>query len=103
MPRPKNIQELAGIATTNTYDASRPLKDQIRAADNLRKEGKEAHRRGDLESAFVCTARAVTLILERIPRHSQYNNLTSTQKQYLAQVCSLRRCISQSGRCADTG
>ncbi|KAG8986260.1 hypothetical protein FRB94_004472 [Tulasnella sp. JGI-2019a] len=82
--RPRTIQELASLATTETYDPSRSLKDSLRAADALRQQGKVAMQNGDLESAFVNTARAVTIIVEKIPKHPDYLKLTSQQKQNLA-------------------
>lgn len=84
--RPKTIQELAQLATTQTYDPSRDLKDQLRAAEHLRKQGKESERAGDLENAFVGYARAATIILDKIPRHSQYHKLGHAQKDALAGV-----------------
>lgn len=87
--RPRTIQELASLATTETYDPSRSLKDSLRAADALRQQGKLSLQNGDLEAAFVNTARAVTIIVEKIPRHPDYLRLTSQQKQNLAFVsCS---------------
>ncbi|KAG9043299.1 hypothetical protein FS837_009762 [Tulasnella sp. UAMH 9824] len=82
--RPKTIQELAQLATTQTYDPSRDLKDQLRAAEHLRKQGKESERAGDLENAFVGFARAATIILDKIPKHSQYHKLGHAQKDALA-------------------
>ncbi|KAG8894650.1 hypothetical protein FRC01_012842, partial [Tulasnella sp. 417] len=82
--RPKTIQELAQLATTQTYDPSRELKDQLRAAEHLRKLGKESERAGDLENAFVNFARAATIILDKIPRHTEYHKLSHGQKDTLA-------------------
>ncbi|KAG8906984.1 hypothetical protein FRB99_005626 [Tulasnella sp. 403] len=84
MAPPRTIQELASVATIDTYDPSRSLKDQLRAAEHLRQQSKAFARQDDIEHAFVTAARAATLILDRIPYHSQYHTLTSTQRENLA-------------------
>lgn len=84
--RPKTIQELAALATTHTYDPSRSLKTQLRAAEQLRRQGKEAEQGGDLETAFVSFSRASTIILDKIPQHDQYHKLSNPQKEALAGV-----------------
>ncbi|KAG9043305.1 hypothetical protein FS837_009768 [Tulasnella sp. UAMH 9824] len=82
--RPKTIQELLQLAKNQSYNPSRDLKDQLRAAEHLRKQGKESERAGDLENAFVGFARAAIIILDKIPEHSQYHQLGYAQKDALA-------------------
>ncbi len=86
MPRPRTLAELANVATTDSYDPSRSLKDQLRAADQLRRDAKGYAKQGQLEPAFVNAARAATMILEKMPSHPQYAGLKREQKDALKGV-----------------
>lgn len=74
------------MATIDSYDPSRSLKDSLRAADALRQRGNQALTENDLETAFVNMARAGTIIVEKIPKHPDYLKLRADQRQNLASV-----------------
>ncbi|KAG8967684.1 hypothetical protein FRC03_009521, partial [Tulasnella sp. 419] len=83
--KPLTIKELADTATVNSWDPNRSLKTQLIIATNLRKDGLQMLNDGELDGAFVHLARAGTLILEKIPSHQGYHQLTASQKAALAE------------------
>ena len=63
------------------------IKHWLRAAEKFRKAGRAYHEAGDLEAAFVESAKAATIILEKLPSHKEYFSLlTSTQRHNLGLV-----------------
>lgn len=62
-------------------------------ASALRKEGNQAKQEGKLQLAFVLLTKSVTCILEKIPSHSHYNELTATQRTNLTRVSDLYRLL----------
>ncbi|QRW13602.1 hypothetical protein RhiLY_12601 [Ceratobasidium sp. AG-Ba] len=78
--RPFSIQELAARSRPTGYDASKSLKDLLRIATAERNAGDQAKDAGDVESAFIHYAKASTLMLEDLPTHPKFAELTSSQK-----------------------
>lgn len=84
---PASIGELAERAAQFEWDASHDLKHCLRLAESARNQARAYHSAGDLESAFVFYARAVTIALERLPAHPQYRSaLKDAQRDNLGLV-----------------
>ncbi|KAG8798831.1 hypothetical protein FRC17_007308, partial [Serendipita sp. 399] len=81
--RPHSISELAHFAKDDSPPTSRGIKDWLRVADALRKQGQQASAEGDIQAAFLYFARSATYILEKIPRHPNYEDLNPVQKSNL--------------------
>jgi hypothetical protein len=79
--RPFSIAELAARSRPTGYDPSRSLKDLLRIATLERKAGDEAKSAGDVESAFIHFAKASTLMLDELPTHPRFVELTPSQKE----------------------
>lgn len=79
--RPRTIAELAAVAQQNIWDPSRPLKHWLRTAEKSRKTGGHYVETRDYESAFIEFARAATIVLERLPSHSEYNTLLNADQR----------------------
>ena len=78
---PHDIGELAERARQSLGEDPRPFKTWLRIAENARRDAKSFQQQGDVESAFVEYAKAATILLEKIPAHSDYRILlTSTQR-----------------------
>ncbi|KAI0249308.1 hypothetical protein BJV78DRAFT_1088396, partial [Lactifluus subvellereus] len=85
--RPHSIAELAEIAKHTLGDDNRPFKTWLRIAENARRDAKNFQEQGDLEAAFIEFAKAATIVLEKIPAHSDYRVLlTSTQRHNMGLV-----------------
>jgi STAM-binding protein len=97
--RPRSIAELAAEANDGLWDPSKPLKHWLRTAEKARKLGNAYVQAEDYELAFIEFARAATLVLEKLPSHSEYKALlSSTQRSNLGLVSStLRSCASLLG------
>ncbi|CAE6461682.1 unnamed protein product [Rhizoctonia solani] len=78
--RPFSIAELAARSRPTGYDPSKSLKELLRIATADRKAGDAAKAEGDVESAFIYYAKASTLMVEELPGHPKYAELTATQK-----------------------
>jgi len=75
------------MAKLNLSDDSKDFAHHLRMAEKYRKQGKECTRKGDFEGAFVKLARAGTLVIEKLPKHRDYDSLLSaTQRQNLSLV-----------------
>jgi STAM-binding protein len=84
--RPHSISELAQFAKDDSLPSSRGIKDWLRVADTLRKQGQQANQDGDHQAAFLFLARSATYILEKIPHHPSYHELNPTQMSNLKNV-----------------
>lgn len=84
--RPHSISELAQFAKDESPANARSVKDWLRVADALRKQGNQAKEEGDLQAAFLFLARSATYILEKIPHNAGYHDLNPTQKTNLKNV-----------------
>lgn len=85
--RPRSIAELASLAQLNLWDPSKPLKHWLRTAEKARKVGSQHVEAGNLEAAFIEFARAATIVLDRLPSHSEYHALLNAdQRANLAAV-----------------
>jgi hypothetical protein len=80
--RPHSIGELAERAKQILGEEPRPFKTWLRIAENARRDAKSFQEQGDLESAFVEYAKAATIVLEKIPAHSDYRILLSTTQRH---------------------
>lgn len=78
---PKSIAELAAIAQHNLWDPKRPLKHWLRTAEKARKAGNSYVEDGNYEAAFIEFARAATIVLERLPTHSEYHALLNADQR----------------------
>ena len=85
-PRPHSISELAQFAKDATQPVQKSVKDWLRLADALRKQGQQASTEGDIQAGFVFLARSATYILEKIPKHPNYEELNETQMSNLKSV-----------------
>ncbi|KAF8596164.1 hypothetical protein BDV93DRAFT_455374 [Ceratobasidium sp. AG-I] len=94
--RPLSIQELATRSRPTGYDPSMSLKDLIRLATAERDAGERAIAAGSIETAFIHFAKASTLMLEDLPTHPLYAELTHTQKN--AVVVVSRSSVFRRGR-----
>ncbi|KAG8770067.1 hypothetical protein FRC12_004539 [Ceratobasidium sp. 428] len=79
--RPFSIQELAARSRPTGYDPSKSLKDLLRIATAERDAGEQAKAANDVETAFIHFAKASTLMLEDLPTHPKFAELTSSQKE----------------------
>ncbi|KAG9100185.1 hypothetical protein FRC06_004460 [Ceratobasidium sp. 370] len=79
--RPFSIQELAARSRPTGYDPSKSLKDLLRIATAERDAGELAKAANDVESAFIHFAKASTLMLEDLPTHPKFAELTANQKE----------------------
>ncbi len=80
--RPHSIAELADIAKQSLGEDGRQFKSWLRMAENARRDAKGFQEQGDLESAFIEFARAATIVLEKIPSHSDYRVLLSSTQRH---------------------
>ena len=80
--RPHSIGELAESAKQILGEDPKPFKAWLRIAENARRDAKSFQEQGDLESAFVEYAKAATIVLEKIPAHSDYRILLSTTQRH---------------------
>ncbi|KAG8712368.1 hypothetical protein FRC11_000320 [Ceratobasidium sp. 423] len=78
--RPFSIAELAARSRPTGYDVSMSLRDLLRMATAERKAGDTAKADGDIESAFIHYAKASTMMVEELPGHPKYSDLTPAQK-----------------------
>ncbi|CAE6415089.1 unnamed protein product [Rhizoctonia solani] len=78
--RPFSIAELAARSRPTGYDPSKSLKDLLRTATAERNAGDNARATGDVEAAFIHYAKASTLMLEELPGHPKFVELTTAQK-----------------------
>ncbi|KAJ1301286.1 hypothetical protein OPQ81_003691 [Rhizoctonia solani] len=78
--RPFSIAELAARSRPTGYDPSKSLKDLLRIATAERNAGDNARAAGDVEAAFIHYAKASTLMLEELPGHPKFLELTQAQK-----------------------
>ena len=79
--RPRTIAELAAIAHHNLWDPNRPLKHWLRTAEKARKVGNSYVDARDYEAAFIEFARAATIVLEKLPTHSEYHALLNADQR----------------------
>ncbi|KAG8704642.1 hypothetical protein FRC08_002117 [Ceratobasidium sp. 394] len=79
--RPLAISELANRVRPTGYDPAKSPKDQLRLATAERDAGEQAKSQGDLENAFIHFGKAATLMLEELPTHPKYNELSPAQKE----------------------
>ncbi|KAL4248590.1 peptidase M67C family protein [Abortiporus biennis] len=79
--RPATIAELASQAQRHLWDPSKPLKHWLRTAERARKAAQTYQEAGDYESAFVEFAKAATLVLEKLPTHSEYKALLTPEQR----------------------
>lgn len=84
--RPHSIEELARIAGQNKYDRFGDVKQDLRYAEVYLNEGKKDLAAGDLEWAFIHFARTATLVLQRIPTNSHYQEMKQGHRDTLADV-----------------
>ena len=87
--RPRSIAELATAAQVYPWDPTKSLKEILITTSALKKSGDKYRDEGDLESAFVDYARAATIVLERIPQHVSYPDLSSVHRHNLSLVSVL--------------
>lgn len=87
--RPFSIAELAARSRPTGYDASKSLKDLLRIATAQRDAGDAAKTAGDVEGAFIHYAKASTLMLEELPTHPRFGELTSSQKDAVVVVSAV--------------
>lgn len=79
--RPRTIAELAAIAQHNVWDPKQPLKHWLRTAEKARKVGNSYVDATDYEAAFMEFARAATIVLEKLPTHSEYYTLLNADQR----------------------
>lgn len=84
---PRTIAELGRLAQDFEYDGRRTLKDLLQEASALKKRGEQLDRDGQLEDAFLNLARAANMVVDKLPRHPSYRDLTPQQASNLKLVC----------------
>lgn len=70
--RPATISELAERGKQNLWDPSKPLKHWLRTAEAHKRAAQAAEDNRDLENAFLEYAKAATIVVDKIPSHSEY-------------------------------
>jgi USP8 dimerisation domain len=78
--RPHSVAELEERARQSCVDI-RPFKAWLRIAENARRDAKDFHEQGDLESAFVEFEKAATVMLEKIPAHPDFRVFLSAKQR----------------------
>ena len=85
--RPATIAELAAQAQENLWDPAKGLKHWLRTAEKARRNAEQLVQARDYEGAFIEYAKAATIVLEKLPTHSEYTTLLSVdQRQNLGLV-----------------
>ncbi len=79
--RPHTIAELAEIAKLTNWDGSIGLKHWLRTAEKARKNGEDLAEKREYEHAFIELAKAATIVLEKIPTHTQYHDVLNTEQR----------------------
>lgn len=78
------------MAEQSLGNEARPFKTWLRIAESARRDAQSYQEEGDLESAFIETARAATIVLEKIPSHPDYRILlTPVQRHNMGLVSYL--------------
>lgn len=80
--RPATIAELAAQAQKDAWDPSKPLKHWLRTAEKARKVGQAHVEAKNYEAAFIEFARAATIVLEKLPTHSEYQVLLNADQRH---------------------
>ena len=62
---------------------------RLRMAGSARRDAKSFQEQGDFESAFIDFTRAAMIVLQRIPSHPDYRDLTLTQRNAMGLVSCL--------------
>lgn len=70
--RPPTISELAERGKQNLWDPFKPLKHWLRTAEAHKRAAQAAEDNRDLENAFLEYAKAATIVVDKIPSHSEY-------------------------------
>ncbi|QRW13605.1 hypothetical protein RhiLY_12604 [Ceratobasidium sp. AG-Ba] len=78
--RPFSIRELAARSWPTGYDSSKSLKDLLHIATAERNAGDQAKSNNNIDNAFIHYAKGSTLLLEDLPTHPKFQELTPTQK-----------------------
>lgn len=97
--RPPTISELAERGKQNLWDPSRPLKHWLRTAEAHKRAAQSAEDNRDLENAFLEYAKAATIVVDKIPSHSEYHTvLNPLQRKNLGLVSYCLLYVFQSLR-----
>lgn len=93
--RPATISELAERSKQNLWDPSKPLKHWLRTAETHKRAAQAAEDNRDLENAFLEYVKAATIVVDKIPSHSEYHTvLNSLQRKNLGLVSYCPRLTS---------
>ena len=84
--RPLTIEELDARARDDLWDGKEALGHYLTIAGRFRNDGNNLQARGDHESAYVQFAKAAALVVDKIPLHRGYMNLSAEKKRNLATV-----------------
>ncbi|QRV99114.1 Tyrosine kinase catalytic domain protein [Ceratobasidium sp. AG-Ba] len=82
--RPFSIRELAARSWPTGFDSSKSLKDLLHIAAAERNAGDQAKANNNIDGAFIHYAKGSTLLLEDLPTHPKFDELTPTQKVAVA-------------------
>ena len=80
--RPATIAELAAQAQENLWDPSKGLKHWLRTAEKARRTAETFVQKKQYEAAFVEYAKAATIVLEKLPTHSEYQTLLNSDQRH---------------------
>lgn len=85
--RPPTISELAERGKQNLWDPAKPLKHWLRTAEAHKRAAQAFEDNRDLENAFLEYAKAATIVVDKIPSHSEYHTvLNPLQRKNLGLV-----------------
>jgi len=84
--RPLTMEELKSRVPDDLWDGKETLGYYLALAGRFRNNGNDLQERGDHESAYVQFANAAALVLEVIPHHREYTNLSAEKQRNLATV-----------------
>ena len=79
--RPHSTGELAEIARRSLGADPRPFNTWLRIVENARRDAKTFAEQGNIESAFMEYAKAVTIVLEKIPYYPEYRALHNSMQR----------------------
>ena len=84
--RPLTMEELDARARDDLWDEKETLGHYLAIAGRFRKHGNDLQTQGDYENAYVQFAKAAALVLEKMPFHREYKEISAEKQRNLATV-----------------
>ena len=80
------MEELDARARDDLWDGKESLGHYLAIASRFRKHGNDLQTQGDHENAYVQFAKAAALVLEKMPFHREYKEISAEKQRILATV-----------------